>query len=320
MIGRLAWTTLGVVVWLSGCGQSSDSFAILKVESDDQSTKVMISYLQVTIGNVTKDYLVDHGLPATLGIVMAETGTVSVSVVGVGAEVLGDWKGTLTLSRGQTVERDVVLSCDDSDCGKIVDAGADSGTPNDDATVGTGRNTDSAGMNGLETTDGDRGSAGSATPSEDDGSVDVIDIDIASEEPSGQPYPSAGWQVSASVTAAGTNNVPAKAIDGQIATRWTTGAPQSSGEWFLVDMGRAQPIREVVLDDSSDSSDYPQTYQLEVSTDGVSFQTIAMGTGTVVTTILLDETVARYVRIDQTGMTMPPDGAWWSIDELRVYP
>ena len=143
------------------------------------------------------------------------------------------------------------------------------------------------------------------------------------EAPPLVPYPTTnGWMLSASVTAAGTNNVPAEAADGQIATRWTTGAPQKGTEQFLIDLGKVESVSEVVLDDSSDTTDFPVSYKLEASTstDSSKYVTVATGKGAVVTTMTFPDRKARYLRITDTGTTTAPGGAWWSIDELRVYP
>jgi hypothetical protein len=136
---------------------------------------------------------------------------------------------------------------------------------------------------------------------------------------SGEAYSTTGWTATASSTAAGTADLPSSAIDGNIATRWTTGLNQMGTEFFMVDMGRALSISRVVLDDTTHTQDFPTAYTLEVSTDATNFVTEKMGLGATITDILFAQVTARYVRIRQTGMTVA-GGSWWSIDELRIYP
>jgi allantoicase len=110
------------------------------------------------------------------------------------------------------------------------------------------------------------------------------------------------------------------AIDGNVATRWTTGQNQMGNEWFLIDMGAVLPVSEVVLDDTSFPTDFPPTYTLEASTDGVTYTQTAMGAGAMVTTIQFAQRKARYIRINDKEMTAAPDGYWWSIDEIAIRP
>jgi F5/8 type C domain len=129
-------------------------------------------------------------------------------------------------------------------------------------------------------------------------------------------YLSGGWKATASTTD-GVDAPPPNALDGEITTRWTTGRAQTGGEWFVVDLGKAVPMSQLVLDDTMHPTDYPVTYELEASNDGVRFAPVEKGWGTTVTIVCFRELTARYLRVHQTG-TAPE--AWWSIDELRVYP
>ena len=124
-----------------------------------------------------------------------------------------------------------------------------------------------------------------------------------------------GWVASASASAAG--NPPTNAIDGDITTRWSTGAAQANGQWFQVDTGSAKSFFRIVLDAGASSGDYPQGYQVNVSNDGVNWGSpVAMGTGSAaVTTINFPAQTARYIRVTQTGSS----SGWWSIHEFYVY-
>ncbi|HWX22600.1 MAG TPA: carbohydrate-binding protein [Candidatus Binatia bacterium] len=125
----------------------------------------------------------------------------------------------------------------------------------------------------------------------------------------------AGWVASASSTESGGS--PAYAIDGNISTRWSTGAPQMNGQWFQVDMNGTNICYELSLDAGSSSSDYPRGYQVNVSKDGSNWGTpVATGAGTsALTLITFPPQTARYIRVTQTGSV---SGLWWSIHEFNV--
>jgi hypothetical protein len=53
-----------------------------------------------------------------------------------------------------------------------------------------------------------------------------------------------------------------------------------------------------------------------VSTDDVNYVTVAKGAGTTAIQAIFRPRFARYVRINQVGMSP----SWWSIDELAILP
>jgi hypothetical protein len=132
--------------------------------------------------------------------------------------------------------------------------------------------------------------------------------------PSSNPLSRTGWTATASAT--GGADVPANALDGNLATRWSTGAPQANGQWFKVDMKSSFSINKLVLD-ANGSADYPRGYSVTLSADDVTYGApVATGTGTsAVVTITFSPASARYVKITQTGSAT----SWWSIHELNVY-
>ena len=108
------------------------------------------------------------------------------------------------------------------------------------------------------------------------------------------------------------------AVDDDATTRWTTGAGQKPGQYLQVDLGRAQPVRRVVLDTGADAGDFPRGYALLTSADGVHWSDPPAATGAgsgQLTTIDLPATAARFLRVVQTA-TAPQ---WWTIADLRVY-
>jgi hypothetical protein len=85
----------------------------------------------------------------------------------------------------------------------------------------------------------------------------------------------------------------------------------------VVDLGRAVPVRGVVLDAGAASAgDWPRGYEVLASTDGVSWAPAAparAGAGQVAAAAL-DGAEVRYLRVRLTADADP----WWSVAELRV--
>jgi glucosylceramidase len=108
----------------------------------------------------------------------------------------------------------------------------------------------------------------------------------------------------------------AAAIDDDATTRFTTGTAQAPGQTLLIDLGRPQLVRRVVLDTGADTGDFPRGYALYVSRDGRQFDQVAVGAGSgQLTTIDLRPTRARLLRIVQTASAPQ----WWSVADVRVY-
>jgi hypothetical protein len=123
------------------------------------------------------------------------------------------------------------------------------------------------------------------------------------------------WVASASSSNA--PDPPANAIDGNINSRWSTGANQAPGQWFQVDMGSTNILSALVLDCGASTGDYPRGYQVYLSKDGTNWGSpVATGSGATVTTISFAAHAARYIRITQTGSA---SANWWSIAELNAY-
>jgi beta-glucosidase len=106
-------------------------------------------------------------------------------------------------------------------------------------------------------------------------------------------------------------------LDGNTATRWSTGTPMANGQSITLDMGSAQNIDQIVMDSAGSTNDYAHGYQVFTSTDGTNFGTaVATGAGTAAkVTVTFPATTARYVKVVQTGTST----SWWSIAELNVY-
>jgi len=122
-----------------------------------------------------------------------------------------------------------------------------------------------------------------------------------------------GWSVSASASNPG--EPPGNAIDGDPATRWSTGHGMQPGDTFQLDLGARQTFNQIVLDTTASSGDFVRQYQVFVSDDGMNWgQPIATGPGSTVTKILVPQVTARHIRIVNEGSA----GSWWSIHELNV--
>jgi beta-glucosidase len=146
-------------------------------------------------------------------------------------------------------------------------------------------------------------------------SIAELNLYRAAGGSTGTVLPRTGWTASASATGGG--DVPANALDGSTATRWSTGTPMVNGQSFTVDLGSAKTFARLTMDSAGSTNDYAQGYQVFVSADGTNFgSAIATGTGTAaLVTVNLPATTARYVRVVQTGSS----SSWWSIAEFNLY-
>jgi len=121
-----------------------------------------------------------------------------------------------------------------------------------------------------------------------------------------------GWTATSNPTS---GDAPGNMLDGNTATRWSSGTAMVNGQSFTVDMKATKTFNRVVLDAASD--DYARGYQVFVSGDGTNWgSAVASGTGNT-QAITVDFAVqnARYIKVVQTG-TSPN---WWSVAEFNVY-
>ena len=120
---------------------------------------------------------------------------------------------------------------------------------------------------------------------------------------------------SASASATGGGTTAANALDGDVATRWTSGTAQAPGQNFTFDLGSTKPINKLLIDAGPNSaSDYPRGYEVLTSNDGSSWTKVASAYGgtRIIVVELFTTAYARHVRLVQTGTS----GSWWSIAEL----
>jgi F5/8 type C domain/Carbohydrate binding domain len=129
-----------------------------------------------------------------------------------------------------------------------------------------------------------------------------------------------GWTATASSTPTDpccTGDAPANVLDGNSATRWSSGVAQAANQWFQVDMKATKSFNSISMDAGSSTGDYPHGYQVFVSNDGSNWgSAIASGSGTTqLVTVSFATQSARYIKVTQTGSA----GNWWSIHEFNVY-
>lgn len=121
------------------------------------------------------------------------------------------------------------------------------------------------------------------------------------------------WKLSASHKA----DAAKAAFDGDLNSRFDTGASQAPGMWFQIELPEAATLSGIQLDSAKSPRDYPRGYKVELSIDGTTWGTpVAAGKGSsAVTDIAFKPTKAKFVRISQTGAV---DGLFWSIHEMQL--
>ncbi len=109
----------------------------------------------------------------------------------------------------------------------------------------------------------------------------------------------------------------ALAVDGDAASRYTTGASQVAGMWFQIELPQETVVSGLELDSAPSPSDYPRGYEVALSADGATWgKPVATGKGSsAVTDIAFAPAKAKFIRITQTGAV---NGLFWSIHELQV--
>ncbi|MFE2912750.1 discoidin domain-containing protein, partial [Kitasatospora indigofera] len=127
--------------------------------------------------------------------------------------------------------------------------------------------------------------------------------------------PRTGWSASASSTGGG--DVPANMLDGNAASRWSSGVPMATGQSLTVDTGAVRSLARITMDSGGSANDYARSYQVLLSTDGTTWGSpVATGNGTgPLVTADFPAQNARYVKVVQTGTAT----SWWSVTEFNAY-
>jgi beta-glucosidase len=123
----------------------------------------------------------------------------------------------------------------------------------------------------------------------------------------------AGWVASAFPTG---SDAPSNALDGNLATRFSTDQSQTPWQYFQVSMGSKQTFTQVTIDAGGNTGDYPHGYEVYVSNDGATWGApIATGIGSAqLITVQFPAQTAEYVRVYQVGESTN----WWSIAEFNA--
>lgn len=135
--------------------------------------------------------------------------------------------------------------------------------------------------------------------------------------PAGEaPLARTGWTASADATEWG--SWPARALDGDPSTRWSSGREQTVGQTFTVDLGAARTFDEVSFDAGSSTGDVPPGFVVRASHDGTSWWDVGWGRGTGQKTVVhTDYQTARYIQVAITEADR--ERRWWSISEFLAY-
>jgi hypothetical protein len=109
------------------------------------------------------------------------------------------------------------------------------------------------------------------------------------------------------------------AVDGNPATRWSTGTPQSSGEYYRIDFTGYVLLRQVVLDNTGSPGDHPRGYLDDSSNDGVDFSNVIAGGALAdaappLVVVDFSAQAVRFLRIE----LLTSSGSWWSIHEVHT--
>jgi hypothetical protein len=93
--------------------------------------------------------------------------------------------------------------------------------------------------------------------------------------------------------------------------------------YWQADLGSPQTFTGLRMQVPGSAGDYARSYDLEVSSDGHSWTTVADCTGTGdPETVSFPARTARYIRVVDTMLAdglATSTGSWWSIDELNLY-
>lgn len=105
-------------------------------------------------------------------------------------------------------------------------------------------------------------------------------------------------------------------IDNNPSTRWDSKIEQSPSMWLQIELPAPTALIGIELECAASTNDSPAQYEVQSSSDGKTWKTIAKGQGTPsFTSISFPAITAQHLRIKQTG-TKP--GKYWSIHELDL--
>jgi hyaluronoglucosaminidase len=149
----------------------------------------------------------------------------------------------------------------------------------------------------------------------DGGEPVAAQVAVAAHRPSGNDDLALKRPVTASSVEGGTAFAAANAVDGDPATRWSSG--RADGEWLTVDLERPVDVGRVTL---RWESAYGSAYRIEGSADGTTWQplaTVAGGDGGVDTLWIDQPNETRHLRLQGVKRATAYGYSLW---ELEVHP
>jgi glucosylceramidase len=122
--------------------------------------------------------------------------------------------------------------------------------------------------------------------------------------------------VASSNAPSSSSDAPAKALDGNLKSRFSSDEDQIPGLYFEVDLGAPASFDELLMDVPNSAHDYARGYEIEVSNNAASWTTVATCSGTGTTEIVsLPSQKAQYVKV---VLNTSNTSWWWSIDEFYL--
>jgi hypothetical protein len=123
--------------------------------------------------------------------------------------------------------------------------------------------------------------------------------------------PTTGWQMHTTLS----EDTAHLALDGDPATRWTTGRSAQPGDEVVVEMDQAHTLTKVRVETLASPGDYPRSFQLYLSMDGTSWgDPIVAGSGSADLCLGFSPRLAKFIRFVNLGHT----GGFWSIHEFQA--
>lgn len=110
----------------------------------------------------------------------------------------------------------------------------------------------------------------------------------------------------------------AKAVDANQGTRWATGEAMRGGEWFQVELPADTDLAGLAMDSQATPQDYPRKFNIEVSTDGRTWQPAAIaqeGKTPLIEIVFPTPKRGKFIKITQTGSA----GSHWGFHELVIF-
>lgn len=138
--------------------------------------------------------------------------------------------------------------------------------------------------------------------------------------------PTACWRASASNSYQ--SLTPDRAIDGDPATKWTTGGspdgtPQAPGQWFVLDFGAPLPITRVVFDHQGEKTIYvsgwPRGVRASITRDGQTWEPLDYVAAGPLQPLAIRFSEPDLVRAICLELTAEHGPEWWTIHEVRVF-